>query len=272
MLILVLVLVLVLGRTGVGYGAEEITVDLLGGVTMEFVWIEPGTFAMGSLPSEPDRNADEGPQREVTILRGFWLGKYEITQTQWEGVMGSNPSFFNGPDRPVERISWHDVRDFIARLNAVGEEIFRLPTEAEWEYACRAGTTTRWSFGDDESSLPDYAWYSGNNSPDETKDVGEKRPNPWGLHDMHGNVAEWCQDWYGSYSSSAQTDPTGPASGSARVPRGGDYDNRARGVRSAYRGFDPRDYKYNIIGARLLKVGPKYTDVTPESWGKVKIH
>ena len=168
-------------------------------------WIEPGTFLMGA--------ADLGfTEHEVTISRGFYLGKYEITQGQWESVMGSNPSYFGGSNRPVEQVSWNDVQEFIGRLNeAAGEEVYRLPTEAEWEYACRAGTTTRWSFGDDEGQLGEYAWYTGNNSPYGTKEVGTKRPNPWGLYDMHGNVWEWCQDWYGSYTSDSQIDPAGPA-------------------------------------------------------------
>ena len=172
---------------------------------IEFVWIEPGTFLMGA--------ADLGfTEHEVTISRGFYLGKYEITQGQWESVMGSNPSYFGGSNRPVEQVSWNDVQEFIGRLNeAAGEEVYRLPTEAEWEYACRAGTTTRWSFGDDEGQLGEYAWYTGNNSPYGTKEVGTKRPNPWGLYDMHGNVWEWCQDWYGSYTSDSQIDPAGPA-------------------------------------------------------------
>jgi len=147
------------------------------------------------------------------------------------------------------------VRAFIQKLNEVaGEEMYRLPTEAEWEYACRAGTTTRFSFGEDESRLGDYAWYSGNSSPYGKKDVGTKLPNAWGLHDMHGNVYEWCQDWYGNYSNGAQIDPTGPASGHYRVKRGGSFIYSARGARSAYRSSASPDFRSSFAGVRLLRI------------------
>ena len=196
-------------RNGTVMEALPQTVSLPGGTAMEFVWIEPGLFLMGSSASEEGRSDDEGPQHRVTISKGFWLGKHEITQAQWKSVMGNNPSKFRGENQPVEQVSWDDVQQFVRKLNqAEGEPRYRLPTEAEWEYACRAGTTSRWSFGDDERQLGDYAWYSGNNSPNRTKEVGKKRPHPWGLYDMHGNVWEWCQDWFGSYSSASQIDPT----------------------------------------------------------------
>jgi len=232
-----------------------ITVDLPGGATMEFVWTEPGTFTLGSPSSEPDRNDWEGPQHEVTISQGFYLGKYEITQAQWESVMETTPWVQEDPNSPAVWISWDDVQELIRRLNETArEEIYRLPTEAEWEFACRAGTETRWSFGDDESLLGNYAWYSSNNSPWGTKEVGQKLPNPWGLYDMHGNVWEWCQDWYEDYSSDAQVDPMGPASGSGRVVRGGYFDGDARWTRSAYRDyFAPDDRSYDF-GARLLRI------------------
>jgi formylglycine-generating enzyme required for sulfatase activity/Mg-chelatase subunit ChlD len=228
--------------------------SLSGGATMEFVWIEPGTFTMGSPSSEPGRDSDEGPQHEVTISQGFYLGKFEITQAQWESVMGNNPSAFDGSNRPVEQVSWNDLQAFIQRLNeAAGEALYRLPTEAEWEYTARAGTTTRWSFGDDESQLGDYAWYSGNNSPSGTKEVGTKLPNPWGLYDMHGNVWEWVQDWIGSYTSGSQIDPTGPSPGSVRVVRGGGFGSFARSVRSASRRGDAPGSRGDFHGARLLR-------------------
>ena len=237
-----------------GEADGEMTVSLSDGAAMEFVWIEPGTFLMGSPSSESGRYDNEGPQHRVTISKGFWLGKYETTQAQWKSVMGNNPSKYRGENHPVEQISWDDVQQFIRKLNqAEGESRYRLPTEAEWEYACRSGTTSRWSFGDDESQLSDYAWYGGNNSPSGTKEVGRKLPNPWGLYDMHGNVYEWCQDWFGNYSSKNQTDPTGPASGSDRVGRGGNFGNLARNVRSADRDYFSPDYRYSYIGARLLR-------------------
>jgi len=232
-----------------------VEVDLPGGATMEFVWIGPGTFMMGSPDSDRLASNDEKPQYEVTIRRGFYLGKYEITQAQWEAVMGSNPSRHKGANRPVEQVSWYGVQSFIHRLNeAVGDSLYRLPTEAEWEYACRAGTTTRWSFGDDESLLGDYAWYNGNNSPSGTKEMGTKLPNPWGLYDMHGNVYEWCQDWHSSYSSGSQIDPMGPTSGSRRVSRGGSFRSIAWGTRSAHRGSAAPGDSYDGFGARLVRI------------------
>ena len=189
------------------------------------------------------------------------LGKYEITQAQWESVMGSNPSRNKGANQPVEQVSWYDVHSFIHALNeAAGDSLYRLPTEAEWEYACRGGTTSPWSFGADVSQLREYAWYHNNAylvGLMYAQPVGTKLPNPWGLHDMHGNVWEWCQDWYGEdYSSSSpSTDPTGPGIGSYCVIRGGCYDSFAQVARSATRG---RGYPYSAIwpstGARLLRM------------------
>ena len=233
----------------VGGTAQEVRAfPLPGEVKMEFVWIEPGTFRMGSLASEEGRSSDEGPVYGVTISKGFWLGKYEVMQGEWESVMGRNPSDYTGDARrPVETISWNDVQEFIAKLNdAAGSDVYRLPSEAEWEYACRAGTTTRWSLGDDDGDderlLGNYAWYhgnSGNNSSSGPKVVGGKLPNGWGLYDMHGNVWEWVQDWYGEsyYNDSPRVDPPGPTSGSYRVIRGGYFNYAARNVRSAYRGY-----------------------------------
>ena len=243
---------------------NTITVTLPGGATMEMVWIPPGTFTMGSPSSESGRDDDEGPQHQVTITKGFYLGKYELTQEQWTSVMGTRPwsgkSYVReNASNPAVYISWNDVQAFIAKLNqAEGSEVYRLPTEAEWEVACRAGTTTRWSFGDDESQLGEYAWYRDNAwsvGEQYAHAVGTKRPNPWGLYDMHGNVWEWVQDWYGSYSSSPQTDPTGPASGSSRVLRGGSFLNHARDVRSANRDHDSPGRRDYDVGARLLRQG-----------------
>ena len=169
--------------------------------------------------------------------------------------MGSNPSSHKRTNLPVE-VSWNDIQEYIKKLNAAaGGNIYRLPTEAEWEYACRAGTTTRWSFGDDESQLGEYAWYGGNyNSDGSTKEVGTKKPNSWGLYDMHGNVYEWCQDWYGSYSSSAQTDPTGPSTGSDRVMRGGNFLFSAWHARSACRFKAVPPFRLLGFGCRLLRI------------------
>jgi formylglycine-generating enzyme required for sulfatase activity len=249
------------GFEQVSQGGDELTVDLPGGAQMTFVWIEPGMFPMGSPVSEPGRYDREGPQHEVTISRGFYLGKTEITQGQWEAVMGTTPwsgqdYVQSNPNHPAAYISWDDMQFFIGKLNAAGEEIYRLPSESEWEYACRAGTDTRWSFGDAESQLGDFAWYRDNAWDADLQygqPVGTKLPNPWGLYDMHGNILEWCQDWYGDYSSSAQADPTGPETGTYRVLRGGYFYYFARSTRPAYRISSLPDFRDYYIGARLLR-------------------
>ena len=241
----------------------EITVDLPGGATMEMVWIEPGTFIMGSPDSDGMANDYEKPQHQVTITKGYYLGKYEVTQAQWESVMGTRPwsrldYVQSNPDNPAVYVTWNDAQEYIAKLNtAAGRNMYRLPTEAEWEYACRAGTTTRWSFGDDESQLGEYAWYLNNAwsvGKQYAQPVGTKLPNPWGLYDMHGNVLEWCQDWHGSYSSSAQTDPTGSSWGSNRVRRGGDFVVNARSTRSAVRSGGSTGASSDGVGFRLLRI------------------
>jgi formylglycine-generating enzyme required for sulfatase activity len=222
---------------------------------MEFVLIPAGTFQMGS--NDSDAFDDEKPVHTVRITQPFYLGKYEVTQGQWQVVMGSNPSkFTSDPNRPVENVSWEDVQEFIRRLNArEGGTTYRLPTEAEWEYAARAGTTTRWSFGDDASQLGRYARHDGN-AGGPTHPVGQLQPNPWGLYDMHGNVWEWVQDWYGKYTSGTAVDPTGPSSGSRRVNRGASWCNAARVCRSAVRNGDAPDYRRGNLGFRLLRVAP----------------
>jgi len=241
---------------------DELTVVLPGGGRMTFVWIESGRFRMGSPALEVGRYDREGPQHEAMISRGFYLGKTEITQEQWESVMGTTPwegedYVESNPQHPAVYISWDDVQLFIGRLNAAaGEEIYRLPSEAEWEYACRAGTDTRWSFGDAESRLGNYAWYRDNAwdvGLQYAQPVGTKLPNPWGLYDMHGNALEWCRDWYGNYSSAAQVDPTGPATGTYRLLRGGYFYYLARAARSAYRVSSLPDFRDYYIGARLLR-------------------
>jgi formylglycine-generating enzyme required for sulfatase activity len=224
--------------------ASTHTADLNASVALEMIWVEPGTFTMGSPTSEAGRQTNE-TQHEVTLTQGFYLGKYEVTQAQYEAVMTGNndglnatPSGFGGnPNRPVVQVSWEDIQVFLTRLNEQQSGTipagwaYVLPTEAQWEYACRAGTTTAYSWGD--SITTDNANYDG--SGGETTDVGQYSLNPWGFFDMHGNVVEWTADWYAVYSSGAQTDPEGPASGSARVLRGGSWYEFGSELRSAYR-------------------------------------
>jgi len=221
------------------------TLDLGEGVTMEFVRIQSGTFIMGSPQSETHRESDEGPLTEVTISERFLLGKYEVTQAQWERVMGTNPSRFKGEELPVERVSWNLAVTFCERLTEREREAgrlpegyaFTLPTEAQREYACRAGTQTRFYYGDDPEydHLTQYAWYW-TNSGSKTHPVGEKKPNAWGLYDMHGNVWEWCQDVYANaYPGGDVIDPLGPETGAVRLIRGGGWEDFPRDCRSACR-------------------------------------
>ena len=212
--------------------------DFTNSIGMKFVLVPAGTFQMGSTKDEqPDRGDDER-QHWVTISRPFYLQTTEVTQGQYQRVMRKNPSHFHGENRPVERVSWDDAQKFIKKLNQMEKtDKYRLPTEAEWEYACRAGSTTRFCFGDDEAKLGEYAWY-GENSGSKTRPVKQKKPNAWGLFDMHGNVYEWCQDWYGEYPAGPVTDPTGPASGRGRVLRGGSWYFDARCARSALRNYN----------------------------------
>jgi formylglycine-generating enzyme required for sulfatase activity len=191
----------------------------------------------------------------VTLTKPFELGVYEVTQEQYEKVKGTNPSSSKGPQNPVEKVSWEDAVEFCRKLSELPEEkaagrVYRLPTEAEWEYACRAGTTTAYSFGDDESQLRDYAWFSGN----ATHPVGQKKPNPWGLYDMHGNVWEWCQDSYGAFPQGLATDPKGPSSGSYRVYRGGSWNLTVRLCRSSSRSRCSPSYHFGYLGFRVVCV------------------
>ena len=241
--------------------SADTLVSLIGGATMEMMKIEPGTFMMGSAASDLYAEPKEQPQHEVTISRGFYIGRTEVTQGQWQTVMGTTPwSGQDGvqvsPGNAATHVSWDDAQAFVQKLNdAAGAALYRLPTEAEWEYACRAGTATAWSFGNNEGDVGEYAWYYGNGwgaGEEYAHAVGEKRPNPWGLYDIHGNAREWCQDWYGSYSSAAQTDPAGPKSGSGRVVRGGNVADSPQYLISAFRlGPSPSSRSYGI-GFRVL--------------------
>ena len=234
---------------------EEMTITLPGGAPMTFCWCPAGSFLMGSPESEEGRDDDETRHR-VTLTQGFWMGKYEVTQAQWKSVMGTNPSRFKDEDCPVECVSWDDCQKFVRKVNAGGAAV-ALPTEAQWEYACRAGTTTPFSFGSalngDQANCDgnySYGMMAKGRYREETASVGSYAPNGWGLHDMHGNVWEWCSDWYGAYGGDT-TDPIGLASGSARVVRGGGWNYSARHCRSARRGDRCPSSSSNYLGFRL---------------------
>jgi formylglycine-generating enzyme required for sulfatase activity len=219
------------------------------------VWIHPGDFTMGS-----SLMASELPQTQVTLSSGFWMGTFEVTQQEYLDVTGENPSYFREPTRPADSVTWIHATNYCALLTtrerAAGRipatYQYRLPTEAEWEYACRAGTTGSFSFGDDEAELAYFGWFSGN-SGFESHHVGQKQPNPWGLHDMHGNVWEWCLGWYAeTHPGGSVTDPTGPPNGSDRVLRGGGWFDSAGYSRSALRNYHPPDYTKVDFGFRVV--------------------
>ena len=219
-------------------------------IGMKLLLIPAGEFQMGSPESDTKAYSSEKPQHPVRITQPFYLGVTEVTQEQYERVMGTNPSNFKGSELPVETVSWEDAVEFCRKLSAKVGRPYRLPTEAEWEYACRAGSRTKWSFGDAESSLGEYAWYS-SNSGSTTHPVGEKKPNAWGLCDMHGNVWEWCSDWYGEYASAAVSDPSGATAGSNRVLRGGGWNYGPGYCRSAYRRSVAPGSRYDSLGFRV---------------------
>ena len=237
-------------------------------ITNSMVWIKPGKFTMGSPISELDRNFSE-VQHSVTISQGFYMKKYEVTQAEFFSVMGYQPSAFTGTNLPVENVSWLDATNYCYKLNEKERKSGRLPkgykytlpTEAQWEYACRAGTTNATSYGTNLSATA--ANFDGNNPYNgaaigdflgRTTSVGTYKANAWGLFDMHGNVLEWCADWYGSYPSTDVTDPMGPASGSERVLRGGSWFSYGRICRSAYRGSDSPSTKKNTTGFRTILI------------------
>jgi len=264
-----------------GESTGEAGVSLVNSIGMRFVPISAGTFTMGeglrqarsiqldTLNSELTRaEIDMLKKRlnknahKVTLTQAFHLGQYEVTQEQYEKVMGKNPSMFKGKQNPVEMVSWNDAVEFCRKLSELPEEksagiVYRLPTDAEWEYACRAGTTTKYSFGDSESELSDYAWYD-ENSGKTPHPVGGKKPNGWGLYDMHGNVIEWCQDWYEEdYASGSVTDPTGAAKGSDRVFRGGSWVNSSDYHQSAMHEGAMPGLQFYTLGFRVLRSSVK---------------
>ena len=229
-------------------------VDMGGGVALDLIWIPPGVFRMGSPFGEEGRFIAEGRRHQVTLTRGFWMGKFPVTQQQWERVMGNNPSHAKGPRLPVDQVNWNDCQTFIQALNrilATKDLTASLPAEAQWEYACRAGSETRFWSGDRVTDLARVAWFA-DNSDDQAHEVGRKPANPWGLCDMHGNVWQWCQDWLERYPPEDATDPQGPAAGQERILRGGAWNSEADICRAAYRFSYPPDYRIMTAGLRVV--------------------
>ena len=230
-------------------------------IGMKLVRIPADEFLMGSPDSDQDAQFFEQPQHRVRITQPFYLGVTEVTQGQYRAVTGQSPSQFKGSDElPVENVSWEEAVAFCDKLNErekgqLGGERYRLPTEAEWEYACRAGSTTRYSFGDDAAGLGEFAWFR-DNSGGKTHPVGEKRPNAFNLYDMHGNVWEWCQDWYddGYYRRSSAADPPGPTRAAFRVDRGGGWGSSPRLCQSANRGRITPGDRSGRLGFRVARV------------------
>jgi formylglycine-generating enzyme required for sulfatase activity len=229
--------------TGYGGGADDLAM----------VSVQGGTFTMGCTGEQGgDCDDDEKPAHSVTV-GNFQIGKFEVTQRLWKQIMGAdnNPSYFKGDDLPVERVSWNDVQKFIKKLNEQTGKKYRLPTEAEWEYAARGGNKSQGNKYSGSNNLDEVAWYR-DNSGGKTNDVGTKSPNELGIYDMSGNVWEWVSDWYGDYTSGAQTNPTGPSSGSDRVNRGGSWYNNAEYCRVSFRVGNHPGSRGEIIGFRLV--------------------
>ena len=218
-------------------------------IMRNMVYVEGGTFTMGATFEQQEPDYDEKPTHRVS-LSSFYIGKYEVTQVLWKAVMGSNPSHFEGDNLPVENVSWNDCQTFLRKLNAMTGKNFRLPTEAEWEFAARGGNRNRGYQYSGSNVLSDVAWYD-DNSGSKTHNVGTKAPNELGIYDMSGNVWEWCQDWYGDYHGYSQTNPTGPSSGSGRMNRGGSWYNYAKYCRVANRGSYAPSIRTSSLGLRL---------------------
>ena len=240
-----------LSSSGSSLSGNALTIPVKNGINIEMVKVEAGSFKMGATPEMENPWEDEKPVHRVTLTNDYYIGKYEVTQALWQAVMGSNPSHFKGDALPVEQVSWNDCQDFISKLNAMTGKRFRLPTEAEWEYVARGGKKSRGYQYSGSNTLGDVAWY-GDNSGSKTHAVGTKQPNELGIYDMAGNVWEWCQDWYDSYSSSPQTNPTGAASGSDRVYRGGSWRGSAECCRTSYRYNGTPGGRDDRLGLRLF--------------------
>ena len=231
--------------------AEDLTVDFGNGASLKCVLIRPGSFQMGA--QRDVGGPATNPPHEVELTRAFYMGMYEVTQEQYTSVMGRNPSLFKGGSLPVTDVYWKDAVGFCQRLSELTGRRVRLPTEAEWEYACRAGSMTRFYYGDDPeaAAFHEYAWFY-ENADIEPHPVGQKKPNAWGLYDMHGNVEEWCQDWFSMYRADRQVDPTGPAEGRYHVCRGGRSSMSAEWCASATRECYPPRHRHFLIGFRVV--------------------
>ena len=230
---------------------NEISIPVKNGITIDMVKVKSGTFKMGATSEMLNSCVDEKPVHKVILTNNYYMGKYEVTQALWQEVMGSNPSYFKGDNLPVEQVSWNDCQEFINKLNSITGRKFRLPTEAEWEYAARGGKKSRGYQYSGSSNISDVAWYT-DNSGSKTHPVGTKQSNELGLYDMTGNVWEWCQDWCSSYVSSSQRNPTGAVSGAGRVYRGGSWNSVAVSCRSSYRGNHIPGARNYYLGLRLV--------------------
>jgi formylglycine-generating enzyme required for sulfatase activity len=245
MFFLPITITLLITASTFGVGAEAADKAFISpAIRAQFVLIPAGTFMMG-----------DTIRHQVVIGKPFYMQTTEVTQGQWRKIMGNNPSSFKdcGDDCPVENVSWGDAQAFIRRLNQIeGDNKYRLPTEAEWEFACRSGSSMTYSFGDNENDLGDYAWYD-KNSNRKTHPVMQKKPNVWGLYDAYGNVSEWCQDWYDDFPPGTVTDPKGPSSGQHKVLRGGSWLGSTSVLRSGFRGEEYPVVPSNDIGFRLVR-------------------
>lgn len=220
-------------------------------LNLKMVYVDGGTFMMGASTDEDSDAYDrESPVHQVT-LAPFYIGVYEVTQEQWEAVMGDNPSQYSGENMPVDNVTWEAAGQFCEKLSALTGKTYVLPTEAQWEFAARGGNKSEGYKYSGSDTVDDVAWYW-ENSFFTTHPVGEKQPNELGLYDMSGNVYEWCSDWYGDYSADDTIDPAGPESGTQKCSRGGGWASNAAGVRNSYRGYYDVDFQYNILGLRVI--------------------
>ena len=231
--------------------SNNISIPVKDGISIDMVRVEAGTFIMGATPEMEKPHDWEKPTHQVTLTNDYYIGKYEVTQALWKTVMGYNPSSFKGGNLPVENVSWNDCQEFISKLNSITGKTFRLPTEAEWEYAARGGKKSRSYQYSGSNNISDVAWYNGN-SGNKTHAVGTKQANELGIYDMSGNVVERCQDWYERYNNSSQVNPKGANSGSFRVFRGGSWIYNAGCCRSSFRDSIIPDYRLSYLGLRLV--------------------